>query len=115
MFAIGSIDLAVFAFTQEPWHAMLVALFEAAWFGGILVWNPLLQRAVPNELLGRVRSVDWLTSIGLVPVSYAVIGPLADAVGVRPVLLGCGAFGLTLTLLASFLPGMRETEGKLRL
>jgi MFS family permease len=115
MFAIGSIDLAVFALTQEPWHAMLVALFEAAWFGGILVWNPLLQRAVPNELLGRVRSVDWLTSIGLVPVSYAIIGPVADAYGVRPVLLACGAFGLLLTLGAYFLPGMLETEGKVHL
>jgi hypothetical protein len=115
MFAIGSIDLAVFALTQEPWHAMLVALFEAAWFGGMLVWNPLLQRAVPNELLGRVRSVDWLTSIGLVPVSYAVIGPLADAFGVRPVLFACGAFGLALTLVAYFLPGMRETEGTVQL
>jgi MFS family permease len=115
MFTIGSIDLAVFALTQEPWHAMLVALFEAAWFGGILVWNPLLQRAVPNELLGRVRSVDWLTSIGLVPLSFAVVGTLADAFGVREVLLACGIFGLTLTVLAYFLPGMLETEGKIRL
>jgi MFS family permease len=115
MFTIGSIDLAVFALTQEPWHAMLVALFEAAWFGGILVWNPLLQRAVPNELLGRVRSVDWLTSIGLVPLSFAVVGPLADTFGVREVLVACGLFGLTLTLLAYFLPGMLETEGKIRL
>ena len=110
MFAIGSIDLAVFALTQTPWQAILVALFEAAWFGGMLVWNPLLQRAVPNELLGRVRSVDWIASIGLVPLSYAVIGPLADAFGVREVLFACGAFGLALTLLAYFLPGMRETE-----
>jgi MFS family permease len=115
MYAIGSIDLAVFALTREPWHAMLVALFEAAWFGGALVWNPLLQRAVPNELRGRVRSVDWLTSFGFAPLAYALLGPLADAFGVREVLIACGTCGLALTLLAYFLPGMLETEGKLRL
>ena len=115
MFAIGSIDLAVFALTQEPWHAMLVAVFECAWFGGMLVWNPLVQRAVPGELLGRVRSVDHLTSLALVPVAYAVIGPLAHEFGTRELLVGCGLFALAVTLLAALLPGMYETEGKIRL
>jgi MFS family permease len=116
MFALGAVDLAIYSFTETPWQAMVVAfLTEAGWAGGLLVWNPLLQRTVPTELLGRVRSVDWIASIGFVPLSFAVVGPLADWVGVRPVLFACGAVGLALTLLAYFLPGMRETEGTVRL
>lgn len=111
MWGLGALDLALYALTDVPWQAMLVAfLTEGGWIAGVLVWNPLLQRAVPDELLGRVRSVDWLTSVGLVPVSFAVVGPVADAFGVRPVLVACSVGSVALTLLAYFLPGMRDTE-----
>ena len=85
------------------------------WTGGIVTWNTLVQRAVPAEILGRVRSVDWLAATALVPLSFVVVGPLADWVGVRPVMIGCGALGAVFTVAAFLLPGMRETEGKVSL
>ena len=51
------------------------ALFEV----GQIIWITLLQTLVPRELLGRVSSLDWLVSIGLVPVSFALTGPVAGA------------------------------------
>jgi MFS family permease len=45
-FAWGAIDLAIFALTQAPWQAMVVSLVtQCGWAAGLLVWNPLLQRA----------------------------------------------------------------------
>ena len=38
---------------------------------------------VPGRLLGRVSSLDWFISIGLVPVSYALTGPVAGLLGAR--------------------------------
>jgi MFS family permease len=116
MFALGAIDVALYALTQAPWQAMLVSFVgQTGWFAGTIVWNTLFQRAVPSEILGRVRSVDWLVSIGLVPLSFAVVGPLAEWAGVREVLVACGLLALALTAAAYRLPGMRETEGRIRL
>jgi len=116
MFGFGAFDLLLYSLTQAPWQAMVVAfLTECGWMAGTIVWNTLVQKAVPSEMLGRVRSVDWLAAIGLVPLSFAVIGPVAAWVGVRPVLAVCGLGGIALSVAAFLLPGMRETEGKISL
>jgi DHA3 family tetracycline resistance protein-like MFS transporter len=77
---------------------------------GELVWITMLQRLVPNQLLGRVKSLDWLLSIGLAPLSFALCGPAAAWLGVDVVLWIAG-IGAALSALAFyFLPGMRDTE-----
>ena len=48
--------------------------------GGI-VWTTVLQRAVPGRMIGRVSSLDWVLSLGLTPLSYALTGPIADVLG----------------------------------
>lgn len=108
---IASLQIAAYALTHAPWQAMAVSFFgEAGWAAGILVWITLMQRVVPTELLGRVKSLDWLVSTGLVPVSLAVTGPVAGWLGVKPVLIGAGVGASVLTALFYFLPGMRDTE-----
>ena len=42
---------------------------------GTIVWITMMQRLVPRRLLGRVSSLDWMVSIGLVPLSFALTGP----------------------------------------
>ena len=111
LWVIASLQIAAYALAEVPWQAMAISFAgEACWAGGLLVWITLMQRVVPAELLGRVKSVDWLLSIGLVPVSYAVTGPIAGWLGVKPVLAGAGIAASLLTLLFFFLPGMRDTE-----
>jgi DHA3 family tetracycline resistance protein-like MFS transporter len=108
---IASLQIALYALTHAPWQAMVVSFFgEACWAAGLLVWATLMQRVVPAELLGRVKSIDWLVSTGLVPVSFAVTGPLAAWLGVENVMLGAGIAAAALTLGFYFLPGMRNTE-----
>ena len=50
---------------------------------GMIVWNTLMHTLVPAELLGRVSSLDWFVSIGLIPVSFALTGPIAELAGAR--------------------------------
>ena len=96
-FALGAVDLAIYALTSAPWQAMVVAFVASCgWTAGTVTWNTLVQRAVPAEILGRVRSVDWLAATALVPFSFVIVGPLADWAGVRPVMIGCGVLGLGL-------------------
>jgi MFS family permease len=110
-FLIASLQAAAYALTRAPWQAMAIAFVgEACWAAGLLVWVTLMQRVVPAQLLGRVKSVDWLVSTGLVPVSYAVTGPAAAWLGVKPVLFGAGIGAAALTVLFYFVPGMRDTE-----
>ena len=111
LWMIACLQIAAYAFADVPWQAMAISFAgEGCWAGGLIVWVTLMQRVVPAELLGRVKSVDWLLSFGLAPLSFAVTGPLAGWLGVKPVLLISGISASLLTALFYFLPGMRDTE-----
>jgi MFS family permease len=108
---IAAFDLVLYTVTNAPWQAMLIAAYaEACWTLGLLVWITMLQRLVPKELLGRVKSLDWLLSIGLAPLSFALCGPAAEWLRVDTVLVAAGIGALALTIGFYFLPGMRDTE-----
>jgi hypothetical protein len=76
------------------------------------VWATLKQRHVPASMLGRVSSLDWLISIGLLPLSFALTGPVSGAVGAQATLIAGGVIGAGVTLAALLLPGMRSVEGR---
>jgi DHA3 family tetracycline resistance protein-like MFS transporter len=61
-------------------------------------WSSALQQEVPPALLARVISLDWLVSLGLMPLGLALTGPAVDAFGRTPVLL-TGAVTLVVTTL----------------
>jgi DHA3 family tetracycline resistance protein-like MFS transporter len=78
---------------------------------GQAIWGTLMHRLVPARLLGRVTSIDWLTSLSLMPVASAGAGLVAGAIGARTTLTAAGLFagGVTvLFLLAS--PTLRRTS-----
>lgn len=111
LWMVACLQIAAYAFAGASWHAMAISLAgEGCWAAGLIVWVTLMQRVVPPALLGRVKSVDWLLSLGLVPLSFAVTGPLAGWLGVRTVMLIAGIGASALTALFYFLPGMRDTE-----
>jgi MFS family permease len=63
-------------------------------------WETALARHIPAHALSRVSAYDWMGSLALLPVGYAIAGPLASAVGSR-VVLGIGsAIGFVLLLIA---------------
>jgi DHA3 family tetracycline resistance protein-like MFS transporter len=95
---------------------MLVSLaFNALETAGTIVWATAKQRHVPPALLGRVSSLDWLISMGLLPLSFALTGPVSGAIGAQATLIGAGLLGAVVTLAALLAPGMRDVETARRL
>ena len=109
---LSTAGLAGYALANALWQVIVVSLAATALLiTGEIVWSTLLQRLVPSDLLGRVSSVDWLLSFGLAPLSYALTGPVAAAIGVDATLLGAGLVGGGV-LLAAYLvfPRVRAIE-----
>jgi MFS family permease len=110
---LATLAVAGYGLATAAWQLMLACLvFNALETVGTIVWATVKQRHVPSSMLGRVSSLDWMISIGLLPVSFALTAPVAAAVGVRVTLVGAAVVGATVTLGALFLPGMRDLEKK---
>jgi hypothetical protein len=108
---------AGFGIVVTVWQAMIVAFVsEASIAVLVVIWYTLLQRLVPRDLLGRVSSLDWLISIAGVPLSFAIVGPMAGWIGADATLIGAGVLGGAVTLVFLFVPGARspELDGSLR-
>ena len=107
----STLMVAGYGIARLPWQAMIFCFaFNALESAGLIVWITTKQRLVPVRMLGRVSSFDWFISIGLVPLSYAFTGPVAEIVGARATLVGAGLIGGTITIAFLFLPGMRAIE-----
>ena len=79
-----------------------VAACVAAGFGigcFMLIEVTLLQERVPEQLLGRVSSLDMFGSYLLLPIGLGVVGWLADRVGPSPIFIFGGLLSLALALL----------------
>jgi DHA3 family tetracycline resistance protein-like MFS transporter len=114
---LATLAVAGYGLATRAWQLMLASLaFNALEAAGTVVWATTKHRLVPAALLGRVSSFDWFISIGLLPVSFAITGPVAAAAGPRATLIGAGVLGAAVTLGGLFLPGMRRVErGQLRI
>ena len=110
---LATLAVAGYGLATAAWQLMLACLvFNALEAAGTIVWATIKQRHVPGRLLGRVSSLDWLISIGLLPLSFALTAPVAAAVGVRSTLVGAALIGGAVTLAAYFLPGMTAIESR---
>ncbi len=110
--AATAFSLVGYALVDAVWQAMVVSFFSIGCLttGGI-VWTTVLQRAVPGAMIGRVSSLDWVLSLGLTPVSYAVTGPVADLFGPKGTLLRAGIVsGAVLLLVLLLVPAVRAAD-----
>lgn len=57
-------------------------------------WLTALAERIPPQKLSRVTSYDWMVSLGLLPLGYALAGPLAEALGPVEVLIGGSVLAL---------------------
>jgi MFS family permease len=104
--------LAGYAVAAEAWQAMAISFVSGAAFTlGNVTWTTLLHLHVPTHMLGRVSGFDWLVSIGLTPVSFALAGPAAETFGVEATMIVCGVLSCAATLAFLLVPGLREPEG----
>src|SRR5438445_8244506 len=108
---MATLAIAGYGIAKAAWQLMLVCLvFNALEAAGTIVWATIKQQHVPGSMLGRVSSLDWLISIGLLPLSFALTAPVAAVFGARATLVGAAALGGAVPLAAFFLPGMRAIE-----
>jgi MFS family permease len=116
VWAVATLAVAGYGLVHALWGLMLVSLaFNTLETAGTIAWATIKQRHVPGALLGRVSSLDWLISIGLLPVSFALTGPISMALGVHTTLLGAGLLGGGITFAALFLPGVRALDAEAEL
>jgi MFS family permease len=108
---LATFAIAGYGLANSVWQLMVASLaFNALETAGTIVWATAKQRHVPAALLGRVSSLDWLISIGLLPLSFALTGPVSGAIGVKATLVGAGVLGGIITFGALLVPGMRDVE-----
>ena len=81
-----------------------IAAFEA--LAGVAVaigfaqWETTLGRLIPGAALSRVTSLDWFTTVGLMPLGYAIAGPIAEAAGLHATMIGASVISFALFLAA---------------
>jgi len=110
---LATLSVAGYGIASAIWQLMIVSLvFNALETAGFIVWSTAKQRHVPSHLLGRVSSLDWLISTGLLPLSFALTGPISTVLGAQATLIAAGVLGAGVTLAALMLPGMRAPEGR---
>jgi DHA3 family tetracycline resistance protein-like MFS transporter len=108
---LATVAVAGYGIAAAPWQLMAASFFfNALETAGTIVWVTTKQRHVPSALLGRVSSLDWLISIGLLPLSFALTGPVAGAIGAQETLIVAGLAGAVATVAALCLPGMRDLD-----
>ncbi|MGH2735738.1 MAG: MFS transporter [Actinomycetota bacterium] len=108
---LGTGVMATYALATEVWHAMVTTcVMLALYTAGVIFWATIMQRLVPSNLLGRVSSFDFMVSSGLLPLSFALAGPLGDAIGATPTLIGAGLLGCAGVLIFLLVPGVRAVD-----
>jgi hypothetical protein len=105
----------------DPAPIVVIACASAVAAAGVgfvnNVWTTVVQRLIPDDVLSRVNSYDWLVSFAVAPLGYAAAGPLSEAVGTVPTLLvalGLVVLGVIVVLLVPEIVRLRQDrDGRL--
>jgi MFS family permease len=101
--ALKGLLLVSFAGLAQFWLGAVVWLLVLG-FGTLfsITSEALKQELVPNELLGRVRSITSVISWSLVPVGVLLGGVLVEATGSSSLLYACSGSGIAVVALVFF-------------
>lgn len=98
--SVATLPLAGYALGTHAWQLMALALAHGALMTiGLVIWAALEQTRVPREMRARVMSVAWFVSIGFAPLSFALTGPAAEALGAETTLIIAGIVPAIVTAL----------------
>jgi len=93
---------------------LVTALAFGTGFGFSLLmiwWETALARHIPPRALSRVSAWDWMGSLALLPLGFALAGPLARAFGPRTVLGVGSAIGIGMLALGLLSRSVRRLGG----
>jgi MFS family permease len=75
---------------------------------GNTLWMTSLQRNVPEHALSRISSFDWLGSVALNPIGYALIGPIAAGFGTSHTLALAAILNVAVCVSVVLVPSVRQ-------
>jgi DHA3 family tetracycline resistance protein-like MFS transporter len=107
---VSTLALCGYALAGAIWQLVIFGFLFGLLSGlGDPIWSTLMQIRVPAALRGRVASMDWLVSVGLTPLSFGLVGPVAALVGIQTTLMAGGLLGFAGAMVILYLvPGLRE-------
>jgi MFS family permease len=71
-----------------------------------ILWFTVLQQRVPEHAISRISSFDWFGSVALNPIGYALVGPLADTIGVATTLYAAAAVNAAVAFFITSVPSV---------
>jgi MFS family permease len=109
--ALATLAVAGYGLAVAGWQlAVFCAIINSLEAAGAIAWATLKQRLVEPALFGRVASFDWFINIALLPASYALTAPVAQAIGARATLVLAGVLGAAVTGGFLLVPGVRDVQ-----
>ncbi len=73
-----------------------------------ILWLTTFQRHIPTELVSRLSSFDWFGSVVFNPLGYALVGPLANLIGVAQTLFLAAAINAAVSTAVALTPSVRN-------
>jgi MFS family permease len=108
LLTLGALPMLALAFSRS---VPLICVANAVNGFGLIslngLWTPTMQVLIPENVRSRVNSYDWLVSLVIMPVGYAVAGPLASSVGYAATLVGAAIVIAVPCALVVLVPGVR--------
>jgi predicted MFS family arabinose efflux permease len=104
------------ALLAVPTATASIAIASFAAGLGLIFFNTIfettVQQYVPPESLSRVASIDWVLSVGLQPLGFALAGPLAEAIGLSATLWAAAVWLVVSTAVVLAVPSVRNLPRK---
>ena len=104
--ALQPVAIAVGGSTPVIAAGLAVGGFGIAF--GYTVWEATLGREIPEEKMSRLVSVDYFSTAGMLPIGFAIAGPLGERFGLQPVMIICGLAVWVTALAAMRVPDVRR-------
>lgn len=109
MWSLFAFAPLVLAFPVSPTVVIVGYFIAGLSIGGWeAYWVTAVQREVPQEMQGRVFSIDMVGTSGLMPLGMALVGPVIALTGERNFLLFAIGFHLIFCYLVLLVPGVKE-------
>jgi hypothetical protein len=100
--------LALLGAAAPVWLLCIGGLIAGAGLtSGDIFWVTTFQRFVPEHLLSRLSSFDWLGSVALNPIGYALVGPLASRIGIAQTIYIAATVNAAISVIVAILPAIR--------
>ena len=75
---------------------------------GSALWETTLQERIPNAVLSRVSSYEWLVSFAFMPIGFLLFGPLADAIGISTTFIVAAGVMVVANVLVAISPPIHD-------